>query len=63
MLRQLEVALKPHLRPNGSVVPPIEMLTYFRVRSACNTRDALMHTLIYLDQTCNPALAGPLNLI
>jgi len=30
-----------------------------RYRSAC----ALMHTLICLDQTCNPASAGPLNLI
>jgi hypothetical protein len=24
----LEVVLKPHLRPNGCVVPQIEMLTY-----------------------------------
>jgi hypothetical protein len=45
----VEVVSKPHLRPNGCVVPRIEMLTYSRVRSAFNSRDALMHTLIYLD--------------
>ena len=37
----LEVVLKPHLRPNDGVVPRIEMLTYLRLRSASNTRDAL----------------------
>jgi len=43
------VVSKPHLRLNGCVAPQIEILTYLRVRSVFNWRDALMHTLIYLD--------------
>jgi hypothetical protein len=31
---------EPRQRPNGFVVPRIEMLTYWRVRSAFNPRDA-----------------------
>ena len=41
-----EVVSKPHLRLNDCVVPRIEMLTYLRVRSASNTRDALSLNLI-----------------
>jgi hypothetical protein len=29
----LEAVAKPHLRPNGCVIPQIEILTYSRVRS------------------------------
>jgi hypothetical protein len=36
-----ELVSKPHLAPDGCVVPRIEMLTYLRVRSAFNPRDAL----------------------
>ena len=43
----LKVVPKPHLRPNGCVVPRIEMLTYLRIRSASNTRDALPLNLIW----------------
>jgi hypothetical protein len=42
----LEVVSKPHLRPNGCVVPQIEILTYFRVRSVFNPREALPLNLI-----------------
>jgi hypothetical protein len=42
----VEVVSKPHLRPNGCVAPRIEMLTYSRVRSAFNSRDALPLSLI-----------------
>jgi len=45
-LVRLEEFSKPHLRPNGCVVPRIEMLTYLRVRSASNARDALPLNLI-----------------
>jgi hypothetical protein len=44
---QLEVVSKPHLRPNGCVVPRIKMLTYWRVRSAFNPRDAFPLNLIW----------------
>jgi hypothetical protein len=43
----LEVVSKPHLRPNGCVVPQIEILTYYRVRSVFNLRDALPLNLIW----------------
>jgi hypothetical protein len=43
----LEVVSKPHLRLNGCVVPRIEMLTYSRVRSAFNSRNALPLNLIW----------------
>jgi len=36
-----------HLMPKGCVVPRIEMLTYVRVRSASNARDALPVSIIY----------------
>ncbi len=42
----MEAASKPRLRPERCVVPRIEMLTYFRVRSAFNPRDALLSGLI-----------------
>ena len=45
-IQQLEVVSKPHLRPNGCVVPQIEILTYSRVRSVSNSRDALPLSLI-----------------
>jgi hypothetical protein len=36
----------PHLRPDGCVVPQIEILTYLRVRSVFNSWDALPLNLI-----------------
>jgi len=69
----LEVVSKTHLRPNGCVAPQAGFASDFLdsgaaqppinahipmyaalSRSAC----ALMHTLICLDQTCNPAQRG-----
>ena len=43
----LEVDSKPHLRSNGCVAPRIEILTYLRVRSVFNSRDALPLNLIW----------------
>ncbi len=43
----LEVFSKPHLRLNGCVVPRIEILTYLRVRSVFNPRNALPLNLIW----------------
>jgi hypothetical protein len=42
----LEMVSKPHLRPNGCVVPQIEILTYLRVRSVFNLRVASPVSLI-----------------
>jgi len=44
--RYLEAVAKLRLRPDGYVVPQIEMLTYYRVRSAFNPRCALPSNLI-----------------
>jgi hypothetical protein len=49
----LEVVLKPRLKPNG---PP-------QADCAFSIGLRLMHTLIFKDQICNPASAGPLSLI
>ena len=46
-LKNLELALKAHLTSNGGVVPQIEMLTYWRVRSAFNSRNALPLDVIW----------------
>ena len=57
------MVLKPHLRLNGCVVSRIEMLTYLRVRSASNTRDALPLNLICGFETTSgnrAARKGPL---
>jgi len=43
----VEVVTKSHLRSNGCVVPPIEILTYLRVRSDFNWQDALPLNLIW----------------
>ncbi len=42
----LEAVSKPHLRPNGRVVPRIKMLTYSRVRSAFEPIHALPSGMI-----------------
>jgi len=44
-----------HLTSNGCVVPRIEMLTYYRVRSAFNPRDALPLNVIYNFETTSKA--------
>ena len=44
---KIEAATKMHLTPNGGVAPKIEMLTYWRVRSAFNFRAALPLSVIY----------------
>jgi len=45
----VELDSKPHLMSECCVARQIEMLTYWRVRSAFNPPDALRHTKIFLD--------------
>ena len=56
-LYSLEAVLKPHLRPNGCVVPRIEILTYYRVRSVFNSRDAVPLNLIWSFKTTSSIMS------